>query len=293
MKTVIKKLKICLITVFSFFLFASVKAQTMEQTLLFAHDQVQLNNYSVAINAYQRVLFFEKHQYYPEIYSQLGDCYFEICNYEKAAEYYDLAYYSLKNDSLKNEVLFKKTASLLLVNNYKFALLELFSLNDALPEYFEQKKHFYFGITYFGLKQFDLSESHFLQIFNDDDTLQRSQLKKLFIKNKRIDRVKPKTAKILSMILPGLGQFYSGDIKNGLNSFLLIGAFAALYINTSINFSILEAYISVFPWYQRYYIGGFKRAEINAINRIEEKRAFVYQELIKTIESTKSDKHLQ
>ena len=289
MKTFIKKLKICLIAVFSFFLFASVKAQTMDQTLLFAHEQVQLNNYNAAINAYQRVLFFDKYQYYPEIYNQLGDCHFEIHNYEKAAEYYDLAYHTLKKDSLKNGVLFKKTASLLLVNNYSFALIELFSLGDTLPEYFEHKKHFYFGITYFGLKQFDLSESHFLQALNDDDTLQKSQLKELFIKNKRIDRVKPKTAKILSMIIPGLGQFYSGDIKNGLNSFFLIGAFAALYINTSINFSILEAYISVFPWYQRYYTGGFKRAEINAKNRIEEKRALVYQELIKTIESTKSE----
>ena len=289
MKTFIKKLKICLIAVFSFFLFVPVKAQTIEQTLLFAREQAHLNNYSAAINAYQRVLFFDKHQYYPEIYSQLGDCYFEIRNFEKAAEYYDLAYYSLKNDSLKNEILFKKTASLLLINNYKFALIELFSLGNNLSEYFEQKKHFYLGITYFGLGQFDLSENHFLQTLNDDYTLQKLQLKESFIKNKRIDRIKPKTAKILSMIIPGLGQFYSGDIKNGINSFLLLGAFAALYINTSINFSIFEAYISVFPWYQRYYAGGFKRAEINAKNRTEEKRALVYQELIKTIESAKSE----
>lgn len=263
-------------------------AQSIEQTLSFANEQVLLNNYNTAINAYQRVLFFDKQNLYPEIYHQLGNCYFETGNYEQAAESYNLAYYSIKNDSIKHEVLFKRTSSLLLANNYQFALIELFSLDDSLSIYFEQKKNFYFGITYFGLNQFDLAEKHLLLSIDDDYLQQKSELRELFKKNKKIDRVNPKTAKILSMIIPGLGQFYSGDIKNGFNSFLLTGAFVALYINTSLNFSIIEAYLSVFPWYQRYYTGGFKRAEINARTRIEEKRAVVYWELLDTIGSTKN-----
>jgi hypothetical protein len=111
-----------------------------------------------------------------------------------------------------------------------------------------------------------------------------SVVNELFIKNAKIDKLKPKTAKILSIIIPGLGQFYAGDVKNGLNSFILSGGLMFLGVRSAINNSVLDAALSIMPWYQRYYTGGYNKAEAIAEAKIKERRFKVFNELLEVVE---------
>lgn len=279
------KQKICLLLIISIVpVTGKLYGQDIELTLKLANEQYEKFNYDEAISYYQRILFFDKQSYGSLIHQRLGNCFFNTGNYDKAAESYDIAWYSEKNDSIKHELAFQKISSLLLQDKFQFALIEILNFNESLPEYFQKRKEFYSGIIYFGLEDFERSKFHFDAVITQPEL--ENELKLLFEKNKKLERLNPKKARILSMIVPGLGQFYSGDIKNGINSLLLTGLFAYLYIHTAINFSLLEGYLIVFPWFQRYYTGGFKRAGLNTETIKSNKRAVIYQKILAIIEKS-------
>jgi hypothetical protein len=85
------------------------------------------------------------------------------------------------------------------------------------------------------------------------------------------------------MIIPGSGQFYAGDVKNGFNSLLLTGGFVTVGFIIAINYSLLDSFVSVIPWIQRYYIGGIKRSGDIAVDRKLQKQDEIYQEILLTV----------
>jgi TM2 domain-containing membrane protein YozV len=95
-----------------------------------------------------------------------------------------------------------------------------------------------------------------------------------------VNRLNPNTAMILSMIIPGTGQFYAGDIKNGLNSLTITSLFLYFTTRSIITVGVLEGFTTVFPIYFRYYTGGFKRAKAIAQQRKEYRRAEIYNKLL-------------
>ena len=273
-----------LFSLFSIFFISAAVAQTQEQTIAMGMEQQQLKNYDAATAFYLRSLYFEQGSKRAFLYQQLGDCYFGAENYEKAAYSYELGYSSEINDSVKTELLFKKTSALLLQEKYQYALAELFSLPDSMSNiYFNRKKNFYLGIAYFGNNEFPLSEKNFLGALPKNTITEAKQIKDLFIKNKKVSRVKPKTARILSMCLPGLGQFYAGDIKNGFNSLIINALFVGLFTYSFVTISPIDAYFSVLPWFQRYYKGGYTKAGIIAEQKVKKRRVKVYNQIITTV----------
>jgi hypothetical protein len=281
-------LKQNLFSLFSIFFISASVAQTQEQTIAMGMEQVQLKNYDAATAFFLRSLYFEQGNKRAFLYQQLGDCYFGSANYEKAAYSYELGYSSEINDSVKTELLFKKTSALLLQEKYQYALAELYSLADSMPSiYFNRKKNFYLGIACFGNNEFALSEKSFLAALPNNSITEAEQIKGIFLKNKKVGRVKPKTARILSMCLPGLGQFYAGDIKNGFNSLIINALFVGLFTYSFITISPVDAYFSVLPWFQRYYKGGYTKAGIIANERVKQKRKLLYNEIITIIAKQK------
>lgn len=263
-------------------------SQNTEQTFFFAKKLFASSDYEVAVTAYQRALFFDRGVYRAEAYHHLGNCFYELREYEKASHCYDLAFFSEKNDSVKTELVFKKTSSLLLSKKFNDGIAELLSINDDSPRYIRKKRNFYLGIAYFGLNETDISEKHFLSCIDSSDSSSRENLKKQFLRVKKINKRHPKIARILSTILPGAGQFYSGDVKNGLNSLLINAAFIGLGVVVAKNYTPFDAVLAVFPWFQRYYTGGIKKSEIIAIQKINEKRNAVYQNIMDIIASAKN-----
>lgn len=264
-----------------------VLSQNLEQTLAFADQQLEMGHPKIAIQAYKRIIFFKTDDFRENVFSRLADAYYQTSEFKDAAKYYDLAYAYEKNDSLKNEFILKGAFCQLIEQEYSKSLLELHAIQTGLTTEQRRKKNFYLGIAYFGNDEFEKSEEHFKSCLEEES--EKEQVEALFTEIRKI-KLNPKTAKTLSIILPGLGQFYAGDIKNGLNSLILTGGLATLFVFSASKFTVFDASISIVPWFLRYYIGGFNKAEEIAQSKLNAKRNVIYKQIIDIIANPAQDK---
>lgn len=251
------------------------KGQNLANTKAFADSLFEQNQFSAAIDTYKRVLFFDENERFaPVIYRNIADALYQTQRYAEAAYYYDLAYFVHQGEA-QADIALQKASCLLVNGDVNLAKVELLELPEDLNPAQTQKKIFYEAMVAFASAEYEESERLFKMIAKD--TL---QITELFNQNQKINKINPKKAKILSIIMPGLGQFYVGDVKNGLNSLLLTGGLFYLGLRSAINTSLIDAGISVLPWFQRYYTGGFKKAEVIAEAKIKEKRYKVYNKIL-------------
>ncbi len=248
--------------------FLQLQAQSLEQTLEYGNKLYEQHYYDQAIPVFERVLFFGNRQTTPEVTFRLARSYQETNQFEKALAYYDEAYQLSKDADLKMEVSFQKALLYLSSNNPGFALLELLSIQADTNEDMQMRKLFFLGATRLKMEHYSLAEKHFRDYFilsGQESAL--PILEERFKDTLDIHRINPKLAAYMSLIIPGSGQLYAHAYKEALNSFLLVGGLEVLFIFTAGKVSLLDAYLSVFPWWQRYYGGGFKGARKAAENR--------------------------
>ena len=265
----------------SLFLFVKSPAQNFRETLMFAENQFKSGDLNTSLKAYQRALFFSEGEDNLDIFRQLAMISYIKGDYDSAQEYYGLAYNQAEFDSLRNELLFLKATCQIISGQYQFAIIDLLSVNDSvLPV--KRRLNFYLGVCYFGLEDFKNAKSYFESCVNDHD---RPELEKLF-SSRKLSSPSPNAARILSMIIPGSGQVYSGDMKAGVNSLLLTSGLIALGINISVKYQLIDAIATVLPWYQRYYMGGIGKAEEIAVSRRQARRNETYVAVLKLVEGS-------
>jgi TM2 domain-containing membrane protein YozV len=257
-------------------------AQTAEETLRFAREQIGIGNHALALKTYERVLFFTGDRYREECYGQLAALHALEGSAEKAAFYCDLLYQSASSDSLRYEALFQKVGLLMLQNHYKKALLELFALPKKLSEPWASRRCLYLGAAHFGARDFRAARADLLPLFAAEDVEGRQKFERLMRQAERVARKSPKTARWLSVVLPGAGQFYAGDVKNGLNSLLLNAALGYWFVSTGISYTYIDAAATVAPWLFRYYGGGFKRAGEILEKKKEERLRKIFRAVLRT-----------
>lgn len=257
-----------------------VRAQDIQSSFRFANQLYETAEYDNAVEVYKRVLFFDNNgEYGPKIYRNIADCLYFTNKFTEAANYYELAYFVEPDDSIKADIVLQKVSCYLLNKDYLGAQEELFALDDDLSGSQRLTSHFYEAMLAFALEDFEQSERLFKEIATD--TL---AVHELFKTNDKVSKFSSKKAKTLSIIFPGLGQFYAGDIKNGLNSMLLTSGLFYLGVRSAVNTSFLDAAISVIPWFQRYYTGGFNKAETIAIAKKQQRRYAVFTQLLDEVE---------
>ena len=278
----IKKPIILLSIIFSLFLYP-VKSQTVDETLVFADKQFNLKNYNLALKEYRRVLFFSDKQNLSDLYRRIAKLYFVQSNFLQAAHNYELAYKTSNNDSLKITFIFKKASCYILDYKFRMATFELMNLPDSTDRIYTNRKNFYFAVCYWGLEEFDMAQAYFMRIIPENCHGDKEKIAMLFSEKKNLYRPNPKTAKIMSQILPGSGQIYAGDFKNGINSLLLTGSFAFLGVYMSEYYSFFDAFLTSFTWFLRYYQGGYKKAEQIATHKRNKRRNSTYKEILRII----------
>ncbi len=284
MKLIIKYLSLSILIVFSQLILQKLSAQNFEETLKFADYQFSSGKLAAASKTYQRALFFSEGRQNLYIFRKIAEISYLKMDYESAQKYYGLAYNISDNDSLKTELLFDKASCQIMNKNYQNALIDLFSVNDT-SNVIQQRLNFFLGTCYFGLEDFDKAKTYFESCLEFKD---RKELEDL-LSGKKLFSPSPKKARIMSMILPGLGQTYSGDIKSGLNSLLLTSGLIALGIKISISYSPVDAIFAILPWYQRYYTGGYGKAEEIARKRLEQKRSNTYTRILNLADRNPND----
>jgi tetratricopeptide (TPR) repeat protein len=278
MKLIIKYLNLSVLIVFSQFIFQKLPAQNLEETINFADNQFRSGNLATALKTYQRALFFSEGINNLYLFRQIAEISYINNDYETAQKYYGLAYNQSGNDSLKTELLFNKASCQMLNKNYQFAIIDLLSVEDT-SGIVQKRLNFYLATCYFGSEDFYKAQTYFGSCVGMKD---KNELSDLF-SDKKLLSPSPKKARIMSMILPGLGQVYSGDIKSGLNSLLLTSGLIALGFNISAKYQPVDAILTILPWYQRYYTGGYGKAEEIARKKRDMKRNEIYIRILKLV----------
>ena len=278
MKLTIKCLNLSVLIVFNLAAFQKLPAQNFEETIAFADHQFKSGNLTTALKTYQRALFFSEGRENLYLFRQIAEISYINNDYESAQKYFGLAYNQSDNDSLKTELLFSKAFCQILDKNFQLAIIDLFSVNDT-SGIIQKRLNFYLATCYFGIEEFSQAKTYFKLCVAIKDS---AALRELFTRRNLLSP-SPKKARIMSMILPGLGQFYSGDTKSGLNSLFLTSGLIALGVNISIRYSPADAIFAILPWYQRYYTGGYGKAEEIASRKRQLKRNEVYNKILKLI----------
>jgi len=275
MKSIIRYLSLSVLIVFSHLTSNTLCAQNFDETINIADNQLKYGEVSLALKTYQRALFFSEGRRNLYLFTQIAEISYLKNDYETARNYYGLAYNQTENDTLKTELLFKKASCQMLNGNFQLALIELFSVNDS-SDFIQKRLDFYLGTCYFGLEDFNRALTYFESCVELSD---RKELSSLFSGNK-LYSPSPKKARIMSMILPGLGQTYSGDLKSGLNSIVLTSGLIALAVHIGKLYSPVDAILAVMPWFQRYYTGGYAKADEIAASKRQLKRNETYTKIL-------------
>lgn len=275
------KLRVCCIGIFSLILCPSLKAQNLEQSFALAKHLSEQRQYQEALDLFERVVFFDSASVYRHAcFHQMALANRKLGRFPQAIDYYTLSFYSAKEKNRQKELQFEILATRLLNKDFISAQEDLFVLEDLLEAEDSARFFFYKGLTAFASGNFDSAEVYLAKYLGDSQSIYQTELQELFRKNEKISRINPKTARILSILLPGLGQFYAGDIKNGLNSLVLSTGIIVLAIHLGITVAPLDAVLIATPWFVRYYQGGYRAAERIAEEKILRKRTEVFQKIM-------------
>ncbi len=274
-----------LIFFYFFLLFFNVNAQNFDETIFLANKLFENKNYSDAINLYKRAIFFSEKPK-NQLYYKIGDCYFMLSKFEKAINSYDSAIQLSKNKILLTDLTFRKADCFIFLKEYNLAEDMINSINNGNLTQTKNKKNFYLGVINYAKTNYDKAELFFIDAINDTSNTAKNRIHQIFIDKKYFKTPNPKIAGIFSLIIPGAGQLYSGDYKNAINSFLLTGIFVAIGADVLIKFAWYDSLISIFPWFYRYYGGGYNNAMKIANDRKTEKLNIRLNEIIEIIEKT-------
>ncbi|MCB0804885.1 MAG: hypothetical protein KDC05_03750 [Bacteroidales bacterium] len=261
---------------------SGIFAQDISETIRLAENQFNSGNYRPAAKLYLRCAFFGDRDEISHLYGKTADCFYMLEEYNRAIDFYNQAA-TYESDLLtRSEFLLHKSNCYLLTGNFQFALFELLGIPDELPGELLFRKNFMLGLAYFGTGQYESAENHF-KLTTGDDQAKNKEIEEIFATRKNLFRPNPKKAMIMSMIVPGSGQMYAGDIKNGIYSLSLVSALVYLTIRVAAAYTWFDAVIAVLPWMQRYYMGSFVHAEEIAIEKRAENRNETYKEIYKII----------
>ncbi len=276
------KSKRFLSTVFSVLWAGIIFSQTLNQTIAIADSMMQRGQYASAGKYYLRAYFFSDNRNFPVLSGKLGDAYFMSGKYTGAYDFYSQARKFEKNDSLKAGWFLKELSSLMMQKRFRLVLLEAANFTGKLTPSQQKELAFLKGTAYFGLQKYKPAEKAFTAALASGDSVSAAQIKKL-LRSKRLHRPNPNTAYWLSIFVPGAGQIYAGDWKNGINSFVLNMTLAYFTVKVAYEYSLIDAFASVAPWLQRYYMGGYQRARRIARVKRDKNRNAIYREIYRQI----------
>lgn len=257
---------------------AGSKPGTVETIISFGDSSYKTGNINIAIQEYRRAFFFADQELKCELGEKIADSYFVLQDFSIARIFYDSAIFFSGPDISQADLSLKRILCSMMDQDFGFALLQLNNLQTAGSSIIENKKNLYQGICCFGMGLYDESFQHFMSSVPLTDTLIRSQLLQVFKNRNKLKRPYPSVAVILSILLPGSGQVYSGDLRDGLNSFLLTGGLFYLGISNS----LVNPYV-ILPFSYRYYTGGIVHAKQKAEEKRKVNQSIIYANLMEIL----------
>lgn len=264
-----------------FFSSSGVWAQSAEETLLTAEKLMLRGKRDTAVNLYRRALFFTPKKKAGYAWQKAAFTADRANEFRIVREFADsaLVHIPLSDTAAYRESLFLKAKALLMLHENRQALELLLSRQAFYNPETTARAALLWGIAYLENEQFAKAREAFSFLFSDAEERKHCELNRLFSDSSVFQKPRSETARILSTIIPGGGQLYAGYPEEALNSFVLNASLFVLLYRFSADYSWYNAWLSIYPWYERYYSSNILRASRLA----EEKRKLKRQALISRI----------
>ena len=253
-KTLNCSISLFLIVLFS--LFCSFTATAEELPLSLGKHLFARGNYDAAITEYKRFLFFHSDdERIGEVYHNIGLAYRAQDLWAEAITSLRTATHYATDSESNSKYQLELAVTLIAAQDYDLAQLELIRVTlrtPSVPIY--RRALFLRGVAY--IYQFRWDEAR--EVLKNWSTDER--LDALFDEVVNTPRKSGSVAKILSTILPGAGQLYADNWRDGLNALLLNSALGFLTIDAALDRHYTDAVLWGVLGFWRYYRGNTFRA---------------------------------
>ncbi len=263
-----------------------LSAQTIPETIKNANDLLAANRPTAAMEKYRRAAYFSAKKEKPYIWF-------------KAAEISDTKNLSNFTISVCDSVLSCQSTDTLLV--IKTLLLKIKHL--ILTEQFTKAEQNLSNSYLVSSSEFQFDEDLLLLMIkiysNKPDEAEKLctklskdslAVKQIFSEYMNLPKINPETAANLSALLPGAGQLYAGFPDKAIKTFVLNAALFTVFYDLSVNYFWYSGFLSIYPWFQRYYVANVKNAEKLSFEKRKEKKDKFVTKLIKFVISKTRNK---
>ena len=217
----------------------------------------QLGNYDAAITEYKRFLLF--HPDDPraaKTYRNIGIAYREQEHWGDAVAAMRTAVQHASDREEKSKYQLELAVILIANQDYDLGRLELIKARMRNPSAQVHRRAFFLEAVAF-IYQFRWKEAREALT----DYTRDAELDTLFANAVDAPQKSPRLAKVLSTIIPGAGQVYTGDWRNGLNALALNAVLGYLTVDAALE----QHYVDAALWggliFSRYYRGNIFRAD--------------------------------
>lgn len=261
-------------------------SQDLSTSVQIADSLFQANQLGQAIKLYKRIVFFDKEEKYDSLtFARLAYSYYQQQDYRNAARYFEYSY----NVTEDVNYLYDQSLMQILSQDFKLAKLGLLNISSDGDEVLKARKLALLGMVNFKLKDFESANQYLTRFYEHtpvDDSLGFDLISSTTKIRKRYKKSK---VKAMSLIIPGAGQMYCGDFKEGFNSLGITVLFGGIYFRVVSSLGLLDAFLSVLPWYQKYYLGGYMKAGVIAVNKQQELLDQLFNEMVAGLEKSLSE----
>ena len=245
-------------------LFCAASASASDYALDLGDYLFALQSYDEAITEYKRFLFFhpDAPQASDALY-KIGLAYRSEQLWTEAIEAMKAAIQQTEEVTLKAERRIDLAVTMIANGQYNLALLELFKVSAQSPsDRLRRRALFLQGVPYLYMFNWQNARQALNAYFDGIPASQQKAeaINTLFEEANHRPQKSATVAKILSTLLPGAGQTYVGDWKNGLNALVLNSLLGFVSVDTAIDKRYQDAAFSALFLFLRYYLGNRYRA---------------------------------
>ena len=248
----------------TYFILSIEVSNAQDLALAHADSFYNLGNYEQAITEYKRFIYFNPgHEKTGNIYFKLALSWRNAGISSKAIDAISESITWTYNDSIQDDRRISIGILYLASGKYstaEFELLRVAHFSDY--QSLRKKAYFFLGVCYLYL--FDWKESQTALKHHFTDSLSQINIDSLFTLLRKCPHKSPARAKWLSTFLPGTGQAYCGDWRNGINAFTLNSLLGYALLNSLVELNFLDIFFSTYPFFKRYYTGNRDNSEMIA-----------------------------
>lgn len=256
--------------IFSFSIFLTIFTQSTDaknNAFDLANSFFEKGNYEEAIIEYMRFIYFNPDtKLVSEAYYNIGMVNREQKKWSEAVEAIRKSISCAYDDSIRDERRISIAIIMITAKEYNSAELELLRVFH-FTDYSVIKKEaaFFLGVCRLYTFRWKESQEAFF-LYNSGSMKNKSnEIDSLYALSSNLHYKSPRVAKWLSTFLPGSGQIYCNDWRNGINSLALNSLTFYFLINSLLEHRFQNTFITFLTPFERYYRGNRFHAERIAI----------------------------